>query len=102
MPDCKACKEARQSVEPVPYIAHESAMARMERTIKRIWIALILVICLLVATNAAWIWYESQWEIVETWQEVEQEADGDGSNNFIGGNIYGATNGYDPHADENP
>lgn len=102
MPDCKTCKENRQNVEPVPYIVHESAMARMERTIKRIWIALILVICLLVATNAAWIWYESQWEIVETWQEVEQEADGDGANNFIGGNIYGAADGYDPHADQDP
>lgn len=102
MPDCKACKEARQNVEPVPYIVHESAMARQERTIKRIWIALILVICLLVATNAAWIWYESQWEIVETWQEVEQAAEGDGVNNFVGGNIYGAADGYNPHADQDP
>lgn len=93
MPDCKSCKESRQSVEPVPYIVHESAMARMERTIKRLWIALILVICLLVATNGAWLWYESQWEVVET--EITQENDG-GYNNYIGndGDIYnGETNG---------
>jgi hypothetical protein len=88
MPDCKSCKENHQNVEPVPYIAHESAMARMERTIKRLWIALILVICLLVATNGAWLWYESQWEVVET-TEITQENDG-GYNNYIGndGDIY--------------
>jgi hypothetical protein len=93
MPDCKTCKENHQNVEPVPYIVHESAMARMERTIKRLWIALILVICLLVATNGAWLWYESQWEVVET--EITQENDG-GYNNYIGndGDIYnGETNG---------
>ena len=85
MPDCQTCKERKQSVEPVPYIVHESAMARMERTIKRLWVLLILVICLLVATNGAWIWYESQWEDVTITQENE-----DGYNNYIGndGDIY--------------
>lgn len=82
MPDCKSCKESRQSVEPVPYIVHESAMARQERTIKRLWILLILVISLLVATNGAWLWYENQWEVVET-TEITQENDG-GYNNYIG------------------
>ena len=66
MPDCKSCKENRQNVEPVPYIVHESAMARQERTIKRLWILLILVISLLVATNGAWIWHESQF-VDESW-----------------------------------
>lgn len=88
--DCKTCKEQRQTV---PYIAHESAMARQERTIKRLWVLLILVISLLVATNGAWIWYESQWEVVQT--EITQENDG-GYNNYIGndGDIYnGETDG---------
>lgn len=71
MPDCKSCKENRQNVEPVPYIVHESAMARQERTIKRLWILLILVISLLVATNGAWIWYESQFVEESVWQEVD-------------------------------
>ena len=30
-----------QNDNVVPYIAHESEMARMERTIKRLWIALL-------------------------------------------------------------
>lgn len=73
--------------ENVPYIVHESSLARMERINRRLWIALILVICLFVATNAGWIWYESQWEVVET--EITQENDG-GYNNYIGndGDIY--------------
>jgi hypothetical protein len=81
MPDCKSCRENRQNVEPVPYIVHESAMARQERTIKRLWILLILVISLLVATNGAWIWYESQWEDVV----VEQEVDTGEGNAFVAG-----------------
>lgn len=60
----------------VPYIVHEAAMARQERTVKRLWIVVILLIVLLVATNAGWIWYESQWEVVET--TVESQTDGGG------------------------
>lgn len=52
--------------ENVPYIVHESSLARMERINRRLWIALILVICLFVATNAGWIWYESQF-VEESW-----------------------------------
>lgn len=55
-----------KKADPVPYIVHESAMARQERTIKRLWILLILVISLLVATNGAWIWYEEQF-MDESW-----------------------------------
>lgn len=52
-----------------------SAMA--ERTIKRLWIIIIILVALLAGTNAAWIWYEAQFtdEITET---VEATAEGDG------------------------
>lgn len=71
-----------------------SSMA--ERTIKRLWILIILLVVLLFGSNAAWIWYESQWEVVET--EVTQTNE-DGYNSFIGndGDIYnGYTNDQDP------
>lgn len=71
MPDCKTCKENRQNVEPVPYIVHESAMARQERTIKRLWIALFISICLWAATVGAVIYYESQFVDESIWQEVD-------------------------------
>jgi cytoskeletal protein RodZ len=62
---------------------------RHERREKRfIWIIAILIL-LLVLTNALWIWYESQLETVETWeQEVIQDAE-NGENQFVGGDYYG-------------
>ena len=63
----------KEEMVNVPYIVHESAMARAERTVKKLWIALLLVICLLVATNGAWIFYESQWQTVQT--TVTQDVD---------------------------
>ena len=74
------CK-GHQSVEPVPYIVHEAAMARMERTIRRLWILLIIVTVFLVATNAAWIWYEAQFEDVV----VEQDVDTGEGDAFVAG-----------------
>lgn len=88
--NCETCKE-RKPQEPVPYRVHAEDMARLERSNKRLWILLILVIVLLCASNAAWIWYESQFEDVVVTQENE-----DGYNSFIGndGDIfnYGQTN----------
>lgn len=69
----------------IPYFCHEGDMARAERTIKRLWILCILLIILLVGTNAAWIYYESQYEdVVTTTQEVTQDSE-NGTNNFVGG-----------------
>lgn len=67
--------------------------ALAERTIKRLWILIILLVVLLFGTNAAWIYYEAQWEVVES-TEITQENE-NGYNNYIGndGDIYnGETN----------
>ena len=79
MDDCKSCKSKEQYAEPVPYIVHEGTMARAEITIKRLWITILLLIVLLIGTNAGWIWYQSQFEDIAISQENE-----DGYNNFIG------------------
>lgn len=64
--------------EPVPYIVHESVVARMERIIKRLWILCIIMFISLIITNGMWICYERQWEVSE--QEVLQDIDtGNGS-----------------------
>ena len=86
MDDCKSCKSKEQYAEPVPYIVHEGMMARAERTIKRLWITILLLIVLLVGTNAGWIWFESQFEYSQTTQEVTQESD-HGDNSFISGDV---------------
>ena len=77
MADCKSCKVKEQPSETVPYIVHEGMMARAERTAKRLWITILLLIVLLVGTNAGWLYYESQFE--ETTTTIEAEAD-DGGN----------------------
>jgi len=75
-------------MEQISLIAHESMLSRMERTIKRLWILAIILVVALIGSNAAWIYYESQWEVVET-TEVTQE-NSNGLNNYIGnsGDIY--------------
>ena len=88
MADCKSCKVKEQHAEPVPFIVHEGTMARAEITIKRLWITILLLIVLLVGTNAGWIWFESQFEYSQTTQEVTQESN-HGDNSFIGGDIGG-------------
>lgn len=65
----------------VPYVVYESAQARMERTIHKLWVLAILLIVLLVATNAGWIWYELQF-IDEVTEAVTTTTDN-------GGNAYG-------------
>ena len=88
MADCKSCKSKDQPSETVPYIVHEGMMARAERTAKRLWITILLLIVLLVGTNAGWIWFESQFQYYQTTQEVTQESDY-GDNSFIGGDVDG-------------
>lgn len=66
--------------QSIPYFVHEGMMARMERTIRRLWILCIILILLLAGSNAAWIWYENQFidEVTVTQDNT------DGYNNYIG------------------
>ena len=89
MANCETCKNAKSAPENVPYIVHEASMARMERQIKRLWITVLVLIVMLVATNGAWILYESQFSDIET--TIEAEQDGSGVNIVSGGDLdYGA------------
>lgn len=77
-------------VDIKPYIfqaeAHE---ARLERTIQRLWIILIITIFLLVGSNMIWVLYELQYEDVTT--TIEAQQDGDGINVIGGGDVnYGS------------
>ena len=80
---CETCKEKRkvisQTPKDVPYIVHEGAVARLERVIKRMWVLVILLIILFVASNGAWIWWESQFEKVKTVETYEANADNGGN-----------------------
>lgn len=60
----------------------ESAQARLERIISRLWILCLLLIVLLVGTNGAWIYYESQFQIEEK-TIITQEIDAESGNAFL-------------------
>ena len=77
MADCESCKSKNPQAKDVPYIVHEAELARAERSFKRLWAAIILLIVLLFGSNAGWLYYESQFE--ETTTTIEAEAD-DGGN----------------------
>ena len=74
----------------IPYVVLESEMVRQERIHKRDFIEKLVLIILLVVTNLGWLWYESQWEYIETTESVEQEIEADGDFTVIGiGNNHG-------------
>lgn len=81
----------------VPYIAYEAELSRMERMNRRLWIVVLVLIAALIVTNAAWLYYENQFEDVSVSQEVQQETSGDGDNSFIGGDYYGETASENDH-----
>ena len=78
MANCETCKNAKSAPENVPYIVHEASMARMERQIKRLWIALIVAVCLLFASNAAWLYAWCQYDYSS--EETINQQDGEGTN----------------------
>lgn len=71
---CNNCGAENTSVT-VPYVVHEATVARQERQIKRMWVALIVAISMLFASFALFVWYESQFET------ITYEQDGEGINN---------------------
>lgn len=100
MSNCDACKEIKPA-EPVPYIVHESAMARQERHIRRLLIALIVAIALIFASNAAWLYAWCQYDYSSDMTTSEINVDGkDGIANYIGndGDINNGT-GYGSEID---
>ena len=87
MTKCKECKEKRMEVntpENVPYIVHEAAMARNERNVKRMIVAIVTAIALLFASNALWLWAWMQYDYSGKEIIVEQDTTDGGNANYIG------------------
>ena len=94
MANCETCKKVQNAPESVPYIVHESSMARMERQIKRGWIALIVALVMLFGSNIGWLIYESQFET------FYYEQDGEGINNVNLGEQGDLNNGAESEVQE--
>ena len=77
----------------VPYIVFKDELARQERHIKRLWIALIVVIALFFASQVGWLIYESQYELVDETVTVDAK---DGIANYVGnnGDIYNGEDSF--------
>lgn len=82
-------KTENENLVSIPFFVHEADMARLERTNKRLFIVVFVLILALIGTNGAWIFYESQFQVDQT--TVEQEVDtGNGDAVVVGiGDIYG-------------
>ncbi len=78
--------------ESVPYIVFEGEMARQERHVRRLWIALLAAIAAILLTVCIFVWYLNQYDF-ESYQQ-----DGEGVN--IIGNMNGVD--YDGPASTNP
>ena len=71
----------------VDIYVHEEDMARMERSNARTHFLCIILLIVLLATNGAWLYYESQFTDVST--TIQAEQDGAGTNIISGGDYYG-------------
>ena len=103
MANCETCKgKETKTPENIPWMAHEFAMVRMERQVKRGWIALIVAVCLLFASNAAWLY---AWCRYDYSRDQIVTVDGkDGIANYIGndGDIVNGENHGSETEETNP
>ena len=75
----------------IPFIVYESAIDRLERMLKRMWVLCIIIFIAFVASNGIWIWYEGAHQYVTETTHIEAEQDGDGVNIINDGDLnYGA------------
>ena len=76
--------------ENVPYIVFEGEMSRQERHVKRLWIALIIAVVIILISNLAWLWAWLQYDYVGESVTVDST---NGVANYIGndGDIYNGT-----------
>lgn len=81
----------------VPYIAYEGTMARFERTVKRLIVAVIVAVFLLFATNLAWLYVWNQYD----YADVDLNSDGSGISNYLeAGNNGAIANGERQSSEE--
>lgn len=82
--DCNGCER-----NTVSFVAHEKDLARMERSNKRLFALCVILAILLTASVLYVVYLKSEYMQVITEQEVEQIADDNGQNQFVGGDYYG-------------
>lgn len=100
--DCKSCKD--RQIDPVSYIVYESAMARNERSIKRLIVALVISIVINLVTMCAFLYTWQLYDYTEEDVTYTYQQDGEGVN-IIGdrnGVDYNGPDCYNTETKENP
>lgn len=72
--------EDKKDVITLSRFVWESYNASHERTVKRLIVALIVTICLLVASNMAWLWVFNQYDFTSTTTEITTD---EGNTNLL-------------------
>lgn len=103
--------EVDRDPTPIPYFAHEEMMTRLafshegdmdrlDRTNKRLTVALVLTIVLMFVTNAIWIYEWTRYDYIDGYEETtttSYEQDGSGIN--VMGNHNEVSNGTESSND---
>ena len=69
-----------KDVAAVPYIVHEGAMVKLERSNHRMMVAIIVIVIALVINNCAWLIFENHRQ-TETREQITQIIETEGNTN---------------------
>ena len=89
---CNSCNTNDMAVMPIAQ--HEKDQQRLMSIIKKQWIAIVLLACLLFGSFGLFVWYESQFET------ISYEQDGEGINNVNYGEQGDLNNGAESENQE--
>lgn len=89
---CNSCKTEEMAVMPIAQ--HEKDQQRLMSIIKKQFVAIIVLICLLFGSFGLFVWYESQFET------MTYEQDGEGINNVNYGEQGDLNNGTESENQE--
>ena len=87
---CNGCSTETKAPATVPYQVFKDFKETAKANSLKWFIICLVLIVLLVGSNIGWLIYESQFETIETTEEIVVDAENDGIANYIGndGDIY--------------
>ena len=88
----------------VPYVVYRDAIADNRWVVRRLAIALIVAVCLIFASNIAWLYVWNQYDYTSESIETTVDSEGDGVANYTGGDggvIIGESDGAENETDTN-
>lgn len=89
MHECNMCNEnnnepLKNQVIQVPYVVYEASEERSNKLIRRLLLSLLIVVIMLFASNALWLYAWLQYDYVTTVEDVAVNSNENGNANFIG------------------